>query len=933
MPINYDTPIYDDIRKFINKKFEKGMLWDQILMAGKANDQELKKFLESRVEDDDWPSITVDQWKELVNLQKQAIEETFIIDFNGGAATIHNEDEDNAVHIPDSNNSAWQTYKKGLLDSGFKPVSVGEIERASLRILKRLSLDTTKSRPIKGLVVGNVQSGKTANMAALMAMAADWGWNMFIILSGTIDNLRKQTQSRLFGDLNRPNCKLVWRSLEHLQKNMPIGSRAQDLHFEDSSSDRYFTVCLKNKKRLVNLIKWLQMSESTQSQMKILVIDDEADQAGINTADIDSNEKKAINKLITALVNGNDYTDTKISVRYHAMNYIGYTATPYANILNDGRIDSLYPRNFISTLAVSKEYFGPQQIFGSPTGIYEGLDIIRVVNDDDIQLIQDLHDNGGYILPLSLQNAICWFICGVACMRHLGYKKPISMLVHTSQKTSHHSNVADAIELWITSNDTNYIVKKCHEVWDAETSRFTFEDFRNQYPDYDRLDSEINDYPDFSSIDSEIYNLLFGQQRCSHIKLDEDKELQYHTGIHLCVDNCTNNKVHGDSFVRLAYPDKDHMPDQAPAFIVVGGATLSRGLTLEGLISTYFLRTVGQADTLMQMGRWFGYRKNYELIPRVWLTERTRKQFEFLSEMDELLREDIHTMEVMGKSPSEYGPKIMNTPTLSFIKITAKNRMQSATAAEYQFAGTFKQTHIFDNDAEVLKHNMDCTLRFLDSLGDPSNSDRALVWRGIHMNQIKDYLLKYKFNSRLSVLNDISPLLEWVESITNNGGLENWNVVLAGKEIKESNKTVYLSNGKSVGKIVRTRKKNLDDTTIINIGVLRDPRDLIADIDIDKASDEVKILIENFESKAARAIRSKAGLDKTPQLIVYIIDKDSKSKRHGTQDLNSPCDIAGICINIPEGSTRSNNNISSLTIKLPEEITDEKGDIDGTDED
>ena len=103
------------------------------------------------------------------------------------------------------------------------------MERATIKILKRLSNDTTEIRPVKGLVIGNVQSGKTANMAALMAMAADWGWNMFIVLSGTIENLRQQTQNRLLGDLN---ClgNLNWNGLEHLSKKPMLGQRLSLIH-------------------------------------------------------------------------------------------------------------------------------------------------------------------------------------------------------------------------------------------------------------------------------------------------------------------------------------------------------------------------------------------------------------------------------------------------------------------------------------------------------------------------------------------------------------------------------------------------------------------------------------------------------------------------------------------------------------------------------
>jgi len=927
-------PIFDQIRNWIIKKRDKNMSWDKLYLAGKSDEEELTHFLEGRIEDDDWPEISIQDWKELVRQQKEAEEQTTALQYNYGAASLLNNDQDNEVCIPEDRHSAWQTYRSGLINNGFKKSSVEEIERTTLKILKRLNSNTTKSNPVKGLVIGNVQSGKTANMAALMAMAADWGWNMFIILSGTIDNLRKQTQSRLFGDLNQDGCKIVWRSLDHLKKNMSPGNRAQDMHFENTSNDRYFTVCLKNAARLRDLINWMQQSPSTQEQMKILVIDDEADQAGINTAKITDKDRRTINKLICALVNGQNSKAKQIDAKYHAMNYIGYTATPYANVLNEASEDSLYPRNFIFTLSVSKEYFGPQQIFGGEND--EGLDIIRKVSQDEIDIIKKIHDGGHVGMPSSLKNAICWFMCGVACMRIWGYKKPISMLIHTSQKTAHHDAVANVVSSWLKNNSLESIIADCRNVWDIESKRFTFEKFRQQYADYDRTDEEINRYPDFEDIVEELCGLLFGN-RVSHIKLDEDSSLTYHTGIHLCIDNCTNNGVDGDSFVRLAYPDKEHMPEKAPAFIVIGGATLSRGLTLEGLISTFFLRSVNQADTLMQMGRWFGYRKNYELIPRVWLTEKTYNQFRFLSELDENLRNEIQELAALGKSPAHYGPKVMNTPMLKFIRITAANRMKAAEPTDYDFSGTFKQSYIFENSLEVLKFNLDLTRNFLSSLGEPSKFTscvpNACVWHGVEFNYIKHYLKAFKFHPRLNLLNDITTLLTWVEEITQNGGLEKWNVVIAGRQTDKDSEKFNFGDGLSVGMIDRTRKENLDDNSLINIRVLRNPKDMLADINMDEVSADIKNKINHFESRKAKVIRTEAGFGAVPQLLLYVINKNSKSPSNPSAALNAPCDIAGVCINIPGGNRDGSSYVATLSIHMPEESFNDNGDIDGTDAD
>lgn len=248
-----------------------------------------------------------------------------------------------------------------------------------------------------------------------------------------------------------------------------------------------------------------------------------------------------------------------------------------------------------------------------------------------------------------------------------------------------------------------------------ETKRFTKEKFREDYPTYGIIDEDIKSYPAFDEIEKYLQEIL--QTGLTNIQLGEDDELEYNRGIHLCVDNCKNNGINEEGMhVRLAYPDTDL--DYASAFIVIGGATLSRGLTIEGLVSTYFLRTVKQADTLMQMGRWFGYRKGYELLPRIWMTENTRMQFDYLSLMDQELRNEIYNMKVKKIKPSEYGPRISQHPKTSFIRITAKNRMQSATKVEMNYCNSFIQTYLFDDDYDILKHNYDLTDDFLNGLGE-----------------------------------------------------------------------------------------------------------------------------------------------------------------------------------------------------------------------
>ena len=937
--------IYDKPRRWIRECRANDVSWDEIEYARTGDYAGLQSFLDLQLAVNFWPKMSISDWKQLIQSERNTEENKKRIDIVAGIAHIHDERQDNAITIPEDEATSWQLYRKKLLDNGFKEDTVDEIERTTLKILKRLSDDTTEAGPVKGLVVGNVQSGKTANMAALMAMAADWGWNMFIVLSGTIENLRVQTQNRLFSDLNQQGT-LWWRPLQHLSKTVDISQRAQSLHFDEGSKERYFTVCLKNSSRLTKLIQWAQADKNKQKQMKILVIDDEADQAGINTKKIDKDERNRINGLICSLVNGKNEKGEDVDSAYRAMNYIGYTATPYANILNEAGRESLYPRNFITTLAVSKEYFGPQQIFGyaGDSVEFDGLDIVREIEAEELNKLKNIHDGDTSVVPESLLDAVCWFMCGVACMRGWGYKKPISMLIHTSQKTAHHSAVAEVVGNWISQTSEGEIIKRAERVWYAETSEFTFEKFREQYPTYDRPDNDINRYPEFSEIAKQLHILL--SDGISHIRLDEDGDLTYHKGIHLCIDNCTNNGITNDGMkVRLAYPESSDMPSPAPAFIVVGGATLSRGLTIEGLISTFFLRSVGQADTLRQMGRWFGYRKKYELLPRLWVTEKTRQQFVFLAALDQELRDEIQHMDITGRSPADYGPKVKNSPKVSFIRITAKNRMQAATESTMDYSGASNQTYLFENDVAILKKNILLTEKFIHGLGEecrPIGHDYFTnngIWKNIDFAYIRDYIEHFGFCERLKVFNDTKPLLDWLEKVTNEGKLGNWNVIVAGKKSSGNGEWV-LPNGRKINKVNRSRKipKKETEENLLDIGVLRDPTDLLSDVNLESIDDAelrrtITAFIESGRAKGAAGLRDKAGLETTPQLIIYRVDKNSTTSSTETrQNLSAYEDLIGISIYIPGGRIGT-SYASAVSIKMNTDIFDGDADLEGTDED
>ncbi len=920
MNIDLTEGKYLEVWGWIQKARRNNKSWEEIKFGFGSTEDELSVFLHKRIVEDFWPdNITKELFWEIIDEQRR------IEDNQDSGFISSNPDKPNPLIPSPIEGSAWQCYKETLKDNHFDFETRTTIENTTAKILSYLSnntYDMERNDVVKGLVIGNVQSGKTANMEALMSMTADNGWNMYIILSGTIENLRKQTQQRFKDDLFKHHGTINWDEID--RPELGKSKSAQELYLKKTDNIRYFTVCLKNSTRLNRLIKWLQADKNQMKNMRILVIDDESDQAGVNTANIDEDEKTKIYKCITNLINQKTVNDEIAPEKFGAMNYIGYTATPYANMLNDPRCESLYPKNFISTLSVSHQYFGPQQIFGNDDLGYRGLPIVNEIDEDEIANLIDLHLTAdAEDLPVSLKESLLWFICGAACMRSLKSTKPVSMLIHTSQKTDHHANIAKAIQQWLDITSIETIIDECESIWKKQTEKFDFEKLTELYSDYKVDENTFKEYPSFETIKPFIKAMLsISDRKYTHIELSDDKKKEFNRGIHICVDNCKNtapknNPDDGTYYhLRLAYPGKDDKLDFAPAFIVIGGATLSRGLTIEGLISSYFLRSVGQADSLMQMGRWFGYRKGYELLPRLWLTEDTIKQFKYLSSMDNELRDTIKEMEKAGKSPYDYRIRIKLPKEQGLIALTSKNKMQSVKEKR-DYSGTYKQTYKFDNNEETMQHNIEAFETFLDKLGAPQSGGKnkygesAQIWKCIRVETILSFLESYKFSQALPECENV---VKWIKTDKVKNVLGLWNVVLAGNKNPSDKLGVYEHNDYSVNKVNRSKynKKLEENDSIINLGTLRNPFDLIADIDISKDQNLITPISEVTASKV-KQLRRRSSEKETPQLLIYVVSANSTADddKENRISLGINHDLIGLSINIPEQSESTADEVDN----------------------
>ena len=751
---------YNSCKTWIAAQIQAGATWEQVknlCVSPEFIDRELERL---KYDELIIPlKMDLNMWRDLV----KDIEGSYspIVEMYGISA----DGNSNTLPIPTDSGSAWVRYKNSLLGKytrkpKMSEAAVASIEKNSHWILNHIKRDTRAAGPVKGLVMGSVQSGKTANMIGLVSMAAHYDWNFIIVLSGTIDNLRKQTRDRFFDDLTQSGG-VSWHILDRTSNPdymVDIKTKEryllEDLHlntYQDGKTSgmwmhRYVTVCLKNSTRLRNLIKWLQAKPQRAAKLRILVIDDEADQASVNTRkmkedlDEEEQERTAVNQLIIDLINGKDHEGAPSKAPFQAMNYISYTATPYANVLNEAYESSLYPKNFICSLPESNEYFGAKVIFGSKDDAkHTGLNIVREIPEAELKTLKLLHDGGAFTLPDEFKKSICWFLCAAAILRSREHKKPISMLIHTTALQSGHFEEYDVLKNWlIREANTGSILQLCRDVYESEKDEFTLKDLSEAYPDYGRLSQVNSEFPVFDKIETEIRILLSNIQ---NIMMGEDKSPVYREdGIHLCVDNCKANRLAEEgTYLRVIYPTSEQLScmSKAPVFIVMGGNTLSRGLTIDGLVCTYFARSSNQADTLMQMARWFGYRSGYELLQRIWMPSAVRKKFELMEEIDEKLKAEFEDFMEKGRSPAQFGPKIMSTAKIAKFMLSAKNKTQNIEECEFDFSGDSYETTDFMDDQNILSENIQKTEAFLKKLGTAKKSeisDSAYIWRNVPVN-------------------------------------------------------------------------------------------------------------------------------------------------------------------------------------------------------
>ena len=663
----------------------------------------------------------------------------------------------------------WPTLRTYLL--GYKNWSapaVRSLDEATDRILGQMSQPSIEQFDIRGLVVGFVQSGKTANFTALIAKAADVGYRLIIVLSGIDNGLRRQTQVRLNKELagysdNRNTAvplPPMGRQWHQFTTEEPDGDfRPGNANYGAlQGTQPVLLVVKKNGSVLRRLHGWLDSApEDVRRTLPVLVIDDEADQASVDTRGSyqaegeqlpeDYEEPTVINRLIRDLLR-----------KFQRRAYIAYTATPFANILiphdtYDPRYEiDLYPKDFIVDLPKPDGYFGAEEQFGrfdsDTNDTVGGLDIIRNVPESELE---ELRQNGS--MPNSLEIAMLDFVLAGAARAYRRTQNeqgdfPATMLLHGSHLVLRQIEIAELVgqrfselrDEWRYQRNQG-ILQRLQERWESEFRPVTTGSLSAQDAMFSQIEPFIG--PFFEAVQVRVINSRTGEV------LDYEREPNLKT-------------------------------------IAVGGNRLSRGLTLEGLLTSYFFRSTATYDTLMQMGRWFGFRGGYEDLTRIYMTSDLSSWFSDLALVEYELRKDIRMYETLNVTPTELGTRILRHPAM-LVTSRLKQRFSRTIIVEQSYSNQVLQTFRFpfqrlDRLSELLNSNLELTQSLISAAGVPSWQNQTPLWQGISPETIIGFIQNYQIDPETARNINPQALISYIQRQNELGELTSWTIAIRGRE-------------------------------------------------------------------------------------------------------------------------------------------------------
>ena len=781
----------------------------------------------------------------------------------------------------------WTRYKKYLAEQKhFAPEVISQLDDLTDRILDKLFNPQRNDIVInkKGLVVGQVQSGKTANYTGLICKAADAGFNLIIILAGIHNNLRSQTQNRIdegfLGfdtqntrayDMNRtirigvgliPGFdKAIANSYTTSTEHGDFTSRAANTAgFNFNNPQPIILVIKKNASVLKRLFSWLQTQSShgAITNKALLLVDDEADNASINTSR-DGDDPTAINKNIC-----------KIIKLFNRSAYVGYTATPFANIFIPLDKDDLFPKDFIINLPAPDNYIGPEKVFGTsaePDGNEALLPIVFPVTDSDtfVPARHRRDDPKPTVddIPESLRTAIKCFIVTCAIRIARGQEnKHNSMLIHVSRFQAWQNHLKEIIDRLFKYYKSEI---EADDPTMLEELRQIFEEDTPDYRSYRTITGEIIKSPILSRIDNKIRSHTW----------EEIRPLLYRA-----VQKIEVKSINGTSGDSLTYYENER---NGISVIAIGGDKLSRGLTLEGLSVSYFLRASKMYDTLMQMGRWFGYRPGYVDLCRLFTSNELNEWYRHITLASDELREEFRYLAESGGTPENYALKVRTHP--GQLQITSVSKMRHTKNIQVSWAGRLVETYQLLRDQASKRNNLAATDSLLSELGTPYRIKSDYLWTGISSDTVCDYLSRFQLPESLTKVN-LDLICDYVRELNDVGELVSWNIALMSK-IADGNTCVHtFSNGVQVGCFIRRQAQDAQNAGTYYIRknhIVGNPTDEFIDLPDDilsKALDETRVRKTTVKEEwkheypSPQLVRQEFRSKQTPLLMIYPLNPE-----------------------------------------------------------
>ena len=778
----------------------------------------------------------------------------------------------------------WKRYRDYLfLQKHYNQSVVDSIDSSTDDIMDFLgnpTLPKGTSFIRRGLVLGDVQSGKTGTYIALINKAADTGYKVIILLTGVIEKLRQQTQSRIDeGFIGSDSSAMV----KKMKASEPIGvgkfysnkqapttcltSTEEDFNSRlannvvsnlQAINGPMILVIKKNKSVLEKLYKWFttrnNIAEGGKIDFSLLLIDDEADNASINTNKEDENPT-IINKCIRKLLN-----------LFTKSNYVGFTATPYANIFikpdtDDEMLNAdLFPQDFIYVLKKPSNYIGPEEIFDEQ-GKYSFM-LKKIDDRQENKFLPEKHKKDAIVgsLPEPLKEAICSFFIANA-IQDLRHRETThrSMLINISRFINVQNNIKDAVESFVKS------YQRAIENYSMAKDPLKREELAFIKAVYDK---HFNPAKHFYAGDEKTFSW------------DEILHALYRATIPIVVravnkDNAQKN---------LSYSEYE---ETGLRVIAVGGFSLSRGLTLEGLCTSYYYRNSKMYDTLMQMGRWFGYRDHYADVCQIWMNNTSRNWYREITIATRELKDDLQRMSNQGKTPKEFGLWVRSDSTALYV--TAKNKMRNAekVSRKITFSGRIIETPYLKKSESFNDRVREKTITFLNDIlqlnGGFSPTDglhrpSTPLIRDVPSKLITEYLGDINLSGDQTII-DKKLIIDYINS---SDALSKWDVAIATGDSKNT----WSFGGRVIHYVMRNfrisdysyvlsgKNSRVGDTDMYGIGLTK------------TKYEEIKADVKNKQDKnLSQTDLFAQGIVRNPLLVIFPVElKISDNARKDAPD-------------------------------------------------